>query len=75
MTDPVDTVIDFSEASTELETGASHNAQNKLGFLPLALLEKHKLWCFLSNSNQDVYEGVQSRISGEVAGQVRASRK
>lgn len=40
MTDPADTVIDFTEASTELETGASYNAQNRSVSLPLALLEK-----------------------------------
>ena len=35
-----DTVIDFTEASTELETEASYNSQNRSVSLPLALLER-----------------------------------
>ena len=36
-----DTVIDFAEASTELETGVSHNVdQDRSVSLPIALMER-----------------------------------
>lgn len=78
MTNPADTVIDFAGESTEQETGVSYNVQNRSVFSSLSLLEMDKL-CYIKLlklcSKQDLYEGVQSHISGEVAGQVRAFRK